>query len=107
MSKFSSSFEQPYNPRDDNQAWMEALSAVAPELADAIQGDLSWTEKSNKRPPMTLMVFCRDGILKFSLSSKHSKRSFYGVVKSPGDLIESVEHALNVGEGEWVKKRDG
>jgi hypothetical protein len=106
MTSFSQGFDQPFNPKDDNKAWFDALSKVAPELAEALQGDLTWNEKNQKRPPMTLMVYCRDGVLKFSLSSRFSRRSYYGVVKSPGELLESVEHAMNLGEGEWVKKRE-
>lgn len=99
------SFQKPFSPADDNKAWFEALKAVAPTLAEFIQGELSWTEGSSKRPPMTLRVFAVDGVLKAALGSQHWARTYYLVIKSPGELIESVEKGLVDGVGAWAPNR--
>ena len=95
-----------WNPSKEDNGWFLPLSEISPTLAGAIRGtDKEWGDKED-RPGLTLMIFARDGMLKFSLSSQEWPRTYYGTISHPGDLQMSVESALKANLGEWSIKRD-
>lgn len=106
MSKFEEGFQQKYNPLTVNEAWAGPLEVEHPNLTSALCGDPKWKPGSPGLPPLTLMVFAKDGSLRFSLSSREASRSFFGAVSDPGNLLKSIEEAIGACKGEWVTKRD-
>lgn len=105
MSSFVDGFRGQFNPATVDQDWSEELSAVAPTLAALIRGGLAGPNGSGQMPPLTLMVFARDGKLRFSLGSQDLPRSFFGLVQTSSDLVKSIEEALVSGKGDWAAKR--
>jgi len=106
MSNFKDGYSQDWNPEEENRHWFEAMSSTCPNLAEAIRGEPGWKPGSPKRPPYTLMIFAKDGKIKMSLSSVHSKRRFFAEIQNPGLLQDDVESILAAGKGEWVTKRE-
>lgn len=94
-----------FNPEKENNDWRPILSAEFPVLAEALAGSDLSVKASERIPPLTLMVFVRDGKLRFSLSSRDFPRAFYGAIKEPLHVLESIEFALATGEGEWAARR--
>lgn len=106
MTKFEEQFEAKYNPLTVNEGWAPGVEEKYPMLCSAICGNPKWKPGSPGLPPLTLMIFARDGSLRCSLSSPLSPRSFYATISDPRNLLESVEEAIDLCKGEWVTKRD-
>lgn len=94
-----------FNPAKENDDWWPLLAGEFPVLAQALAGSDIDVKPADRIPPLTLMVFVRDGRLRFSLSSRDFPRAFYGQVKQPLHVLESIEEALVSGDGEWAAKR--
>lgn len=95
-----------FNPTKLNEGWRPLLELEFPTIAEALAGSGPEVKKSDAIPPMTLMIFEKDGKLRFSFSSRDYPRSFYGMVGDPQHVLESIEDALVNDQGEWVTKRD-
>lgn len=95
-----------FNPTKVNDAWLNLLKLEFPTLAEALAGSPPDVKASDRIPPMTLMIFDKEGKLRFSLSSRDFPRAFYGAVGDPQHVLESIEDALVNDQGEWVTKRD-
>lgn len=99
-----------WNPSKAHDQWFPHMEKVSPTLAGALRENSRDAGDAQDRPGLTLMVFVRDGILKFSLSSQDWPRTYYGTITDPGELQASVEMALKANQGEWSvrkEKRDG
>ena len=105
MSKFIDGYSQKVNPAEVNLDWEGPLAVSYPNVAQALSGTPGWRPGTPGHPPMTIMLFARDGKLKFSCGNKDHGRTFFGHVAEPGTPMEAIEKALNDGEGEWVEKR--
>lgn len=106
MSTFFDGARQNYNPMDDNKKWSEHLSQEFPALTQVLCGSDETVPKAERLPAMTLMIFAKDGTLRFSLSNRDWPRSFFGSVTNPLDVLKSVEEAIMTGKGDWVNKRE-
>ncbi len=95
-----------YNPAKENCEWEPKLKVGYPTLARALREQSKGLGDSADMPAMTLMIFAREGKLKFSLSSQEWPRTYYGVISDAGDVLGSVERALAANEGEWSKKKN-
>lgn len=95
-----------WNPTKADNGWFLPLNEVAPTLAGAIRENSKDKGDAVDRPGLTLMIFARDGMLKFSLSSQEWPRTYYGTISDPRDLQASVEMALKANEGEWSVKKE-
>jgi len=105
MSKFKEAAAQHYNPMTRDIAWSQHLALEFPELTEALMGDPDYPKTPGSIPALTLMIFAKDGTLRFSLSNRDYPRQFFGTVKDPLHVLESIELALMSQEGEWVTKR--
>jgi len=104
MSTFFDGARGQPNPAVENGDWAELLLQEFPAVTEALRGSPAGTSKAEALPPMTLMIFAKDGRLRFSLSNRDWPRSFFGSVKNPLRVLESIETALMSGEGDWVTK---
>lgn len=105
MSKFKEGASVHFNPAQRDVNWAQHLALEFPELTEALLGDLDFPKTPGSIPALTLMVFAKDGTLRFSLSCRDYPRSFFGTVKDPLHVLESIELALGAQEGEWFTKR--
>jgi len=94
-----------FNPAKRNEVWQKQLAAEFPVLAEALAGSPPEVKGADRIPPLTLMIYDKDGNLAFSLSSRDFPRSFFGRVGDPMRVLESIEDALANEQGEWVAKR--
>jgi len=94
-----------YNPEMMNGDWQPRLAAEFPTLAEALAGSSLDVKAADRIPPLTLMIFSKEGKLRFSLSSRDFPRAFYGSVGDPMRVLESIEDALMNDQGEWSTKR--
>jgi len=94
-----------YNPTKLDNGWFLPLTEVSPTLAGALRQNEKDRGDAIDRPGLTLMIFARDGMLKFSLSSQEWPRTYYGTISDCRDLQGSIERALKANEGEWSVKR--
>lgn len=95
-----------FNPAKVNDGWKPSLELEFPTIAEALAGSAPDVKASDRIPPMTLMIFDKEGKLRFSFSSRDYPRAFYGCVGDPQHVLESIEDALVNDQGEWVTKRD-
>jgi len=105
MSEFLSSFRGNFNPATKDIDWMQHLALEFPTLAEALAGTGPEVKGADQVPPLTLMIFAKEGRLRFSLSNRDFPRAFYGAVKDPLHVLESIEGALVAQEGEWATKK--
>jgi len=103
---FLQKFRPEFNPMMENGDWKPLLELEFPTIAEALAGSGPEVKASEKVPPLTLMIFLKEGKLRFSLSSRDFPRAFYGAVGDPQHVLESIEDALVNDQGEWVTKRD-
>lgn len=94
-----------YNPELVNGDWQPRFAGEFPTLAEALAGSPMEVKASERIPPLTLMIFAKEGKLRFSLSSRDFPRAFYGSVGDPMRVLESIEDALVNDQGEWSTKR--
>jgi len=94
-----------YNPAMKNGDWQPLLQGEFPTLAEALAGSSEEVKAQDRIPPLTLMIFCKEGKLRFSLSSRDFPRAFYGSVGDPLHVLESIEDALAHDQGEWSTRR--
>lgn len=106
MSKFSDGYDPKWNPASQDVEWAQYLALEFPLLTEALVGDPKPEGGGVARPPLTLMIFGKEGTLRYSLSSRLTARAWFGSVKDPAKVLESVEASLAAGDGEWVTKRD-
>jgi hypothetical protein len=105
MSKLHDSYDESTSAQLDGAEALRALSVKYPELVEALYGRKGGNGSGPMVPPMTLMVYFREGQLRWSLSSTESSKSFYGKVTTPGEPLEAVEACLLAGEFERVAKK--
>jgi len=101
----SSFFDVPDANRDLDSlpvSWFLPLAEGHPILAEALIGKAKADQEGPARDPMTLMIFERDGKLKFRLGSPLGKRAFFGVIREPAQGLDSIEASLAAQDGEWV-----
>jgi len=106
MSKFVDGARGNFNPLQENAEWLNDLSAKYPMIGDLLSGGPNWKQDKSQLPPMSITLFAQDGRLRFRASSSDLPRTFWGAIKSPSDLLGSIEAALEAGEGEWSAKRE-
>jgi len=105
MGSFADNAILPANPVDDNMGWMTKLDGKYPSLASALSGEIGWEKNGGKRPPLSLIIFTRDGRLRFTLSNPEWNRTYHCQITDPSDPLGSVEMALAANQGEWVTKK--
>lgn len=103
---FLAKFRGEFNPALQNQDWKPSFSIEFPTIAEALAGSDESVKASDRVPPLTLMIFIKEGKMRFSLSGRDFPRAFYGSVGDPQHVLESIEDALVNDQGEWVTKRD-
>ncbi len=94
-----------FNPAESNKDWRPIIEGEFPTIAEALAGSGLDVNKADRIPPLTLMIYVRDGKLRFSLSSRDFPRAFYGHVGDPLHVLESIEDALMNDQGEWAPRR--
>lgn len=94
-----------YNPDVADNEWKLPMQEKYPTLVGALRENIKKAGDAVDRPNLTLMIFAREGRLKFSLSSQDWPRTYYGVVTDPSDPIASIERALKANEGEWSARK--
>lgn len=105
MSKFHEGYDAGDVTRPDGVEQIAALAQAYPELAAAFRGHSKLDGPGPLVPPMTLMVYFRDGRWRASLSSTESSRTCYFKVESILGLFEGLEKAILTGEFERVAKK--
>lgn len=106
MSSFEDGLKKgEWNPDKEDNGWLLPLTKSYPTLAKALRGTDRERGDAEDRPGLTLMLFSRDGMLKFSLSSQDWPRTYYGQVSDASEPLMSVELALVANQGEWSVKR--
>lgn len=105
MSKFHEGYNVEESTRSDGIEQIAALAAKYPELAAAFRGHSKQDGPGPLVPPMTLMVYFRDGRWRASLSSTESARTCYFKVEDILGLFEGLEKAILTGEFERVAKK--
>jgi hypothetical protein len=71
----------------------DSCPAVFEALCGAVDAEGGWIVK-----PMTIGLYTENGLLMFRITSKFSDESFFGTVKNPSQLFDSIEFALATGE---------
>jgi len=102
---FLQSFRGEYNPSKRDEMWAPLLSQEFPTLCEALQGTPPDVKGTDAVPPLTLMIFQKEGKLRFSLSNRDFPRAFYGAIGDPLHVLESIEDALMNEHGEWATKK--
>lgn len=93
-----------FNPAVKNESWLKLLAGEFPTIAEALSGSGLDVNKADRVPPLTLMIYEKEGKLRFSLSNREYPRSFYGHVGDPLHVLESIEDAMVNDQGEWITK---
>ena len=93
-----------FNPAKRNEGWAPLLMDEFPTITLALQGSPPEVKGADAIPPMTLMIYEKNGDLRFSLSNRDWPRSFFGHVSNASRVLESIEDALVNDIGEWVAK---
>jgi len=105
MGNFADGAILPVNPTDDNVEWLGKLEGKYPNLASALAGEVGWEKQGGKRPPLSVIIYVRDGRLRFTLSNPDWHRSYHCQITDPTDPLRSIEMALAANQGEWVTKK--
>jgi len=71
----------------------DSCPAIFEALCGSIDADGKWIVK-----PMTLSIYTENGLLMFRISSSFSDECFFGTVREPSQLFDSIEVALARGE---------
>lgn len=104
MSTLEERLQLRYNPLTEDDSWAPQLSMAYPHLTQALQGAPGWKPGDKGQPPMTLMVFKRDGKLKATLSAQEYPMAWTVVIEAAERPLEAVERALADGGGDVYKK---
>lgn len=105
MSNSLDGYHGSANPLEDD-AWYEAIAEKYPMLADALLGNGKLGKNTGPvRPPLSLIFSCKEGKLRFSLSSPDASRTYFGSLDDPREPLEAAERCLAGGRGEWVTKQ--
>lgn len=105
MSTLEERLASNYNPLTENDSWAPTLSERYPHLTEALQGAPGWKPGSKGQPPMTLMLFAKDGKLKATLSNAKFPMAWTAVLEAGIEPLTAVEGLLATGGGDVYTKR--
>jgi hypothetical protein len=105
MDSFYDAFEAQANQEIDAIVWQSKVAETMPRLAEAFTGKEPDAKGQGGIPPLTLMIYKRDGALRWSLSAPGCPIQLYGRFEVYESLLESVERDLQGGKFDKVVKK--
>jgi hypothetical protein len=105
MDNFYDAFEAQAEQELDSIVWMSKVAEQYPRLAEALAGKEPDSRGKGGVPSLTLMLYKRDGALRWSLSAPGCPIQLYGRFEVFEQLLEAVERDLGNGKFDKVVRK--